>query len=360
MKCNTVIISAGGTGGHIIPALNVTKELIKRGVAVHYIGNANSMEYELVTKHNIPFYPINVQKLYRKFTLRHIMFPFKLIGSIFTCLKYFKAIKPDAFIGFGGFVSGAPAIASYLRHCPIFIQEQNCRPGITNVHTGKRAQTVFVACEQSRAYFKRGNVLVTGNPIDVENYSPRVQKVDRNYRTLLILGGSQGSLFINNVILSHLDFFAQKNIHLVWQTGKKHLETIKAQIADRGNITVFDFTDTMYKYYQEADFAICRGGALTLAEIELYRIPAFVIPLSTAAVNEQYHNAKNLESQNKCAVFVEKELTSFTDRFTTFIEKAHSMYAEHTETLHSTAIQTIVDYLMTDDGNRPASVINKK
>jgi len=358
MNCKTIIISAGGTGGHIIPALNVAKELIKRGVAVHYIGNKDSMEEDIITKNKIPFYPIEAQKLYREFTLKHALFPFKLTKSVSQSKKYFSQIKPDAFIGFGGFVSGPPAIASYLVKCPIYIQEQNTRPGVTNKYSAKFAKAIFAASEESKEYFPKEKVIVTGNPIDVE-YFDKIHRLHSSSerKTLLILGGSQGSLFINNLILDHLDLFENLQMNIIWQTGKNHINIVSDKIKGRENITLFDFTDKLYEYYVQADYVICRGGALTLAEIELYRIPAFVIPLSTAAVNEQYYNAKSLESQNKCTVFNENELPYFAEKFRSFIASSFKMYSQHYETLHRTAITTIVNHivgtpLMVSDENK--------
>jgi len=370
VSCDRIIVSAGGTGGHIIPALNVSLELLRRGVDVHFIGNNNSMEYDIITKNNIPFHPIDVQKLYRNLTWKHIFFPFKLIKSVLVARRYFKELRPDAFIGFGGFVSGAPAIAAYTCRCPLFIQEQNCRPGITNRFTGKFATAVFAASEASKVYFKGCEVMVTGNPVRVEDKvanatfgsteSRPLQDMVVYNKRLLVLGGSQGSLFINNLVLKHLDLFSDQNINLIWQTGKRHIDTINEKIKDRQNITTFDFTDKMQEYYAMADLVICRGGALTLAELDIYRVPALVIPLSTAAVNEQYHNAVNMASQNKCEVLEEKDAEQFAKRFIEFVNKAQGMYAGKTESIHLTAIQSIVDFIVSFEDTKTNKKTNKK
>jgi len=368
VRCDRVIVSAGGTGGHIVPALNVSLELLRRGVEVHYIGNNNSMEYDIITKNNIPFHSIDVQKLYRSFTWKHIFFPFKLIKSVLVARRYFKELSPDAFIGFGGFVSGAPAIAAYLSCCPLFIQEQNCRPGITNRFTGKFATAVFVASEVSKGYFKGCRVMVTGNPVRVDNIISvgdgpvRPEFQANGCKTLLVLGGSQGSLFINNLVLKHLDLFSDQNINLIWQTGKRHIDTINEKIDGKPNIITFDFTDKMQEYYAMADLVICRGGALTLAELDIHRLPALVIPLSTAAVNEQYHNAVNMASENKCEVLEEKDADDFRKRFIEFVSKADGMYAGKTESIHLRAIQSIVDFIVSvgDGPVRPEYQKNKE
>ena len=359
-----IIVSAGGTGGHIIPALAVCKELLKKECEVYYIGNENSMEFDIISRHNsrddfqssqniIPFYSINVQKLYRSMTFKHLLFPFKLLKSVIKCIKYIKKIKPEAFIGFGGFVAGPPALAAWFCRCPIFLQEQNCRPGLTNRWTGKIAKVVFLAYEESIKYFKSRKAYVVGNPINVtevsefspwKNIFPAIREGETTKR-LLILGGSQGSLYINNLIWGHLELFRNNNLDLIWQTGNKHLIQIKNELINRNyvmketdddgqlifeyesqKVCIFAFTSTIHDIYSISDFVISRGGALSLAEIELHKIPAFVIPLSTAAVNEQYYNALNMEKRNMGLMFEEKDKTLFNTKFQDFLEKAPSMY----------------------------------
>jgi UDP-N-acetylglucosamine--N-acetylmuramyl-(pentapeptide) pyrophosphoryl-undecaprenol N-acetylglucosamine transferase len=355
MKINTVAVSAGGTGGHIIPALNVSKALRDKGITVHYIGNENSMEYNIMTKNGFPFHKINVQKLYRKFTIKHLFFPFKLIKSIITSIKYLKQKSPDAFIGFGGFVSGPPAIAAFICRIPIYMQEQNCRPGITNRLTAKIAKHIFVAHPESQKYFPIHKTTLTGNPVNALNYShsenptdipPELNVLRKDSKKLLILGGSQGSLFINSLILNHLDWFYDQNIDIIWQTGTKHLQKIKEQTSQKKGVFAFDFTDKLNSYYRIANYCIARGGALTLAEIDVFQIPSFIIPLSSAAVNEQYYNAKAMESQKKCVVFEEKYLTQFKEKFKWFTENASYMYTEKSESIHIMATKKIVNLIM--------------
>jgi UDP-N-acetylglucosamine--N-acetylmuramyl-(pentapeptide) pyrophosphoryl-undecaprenol N-acetylglucosamine transferase len=351
MGINRIIVSAGGSGGHIVPALNISCELRERGVEVHYIGNKDSMEETLVKKNGFPFYPIDVQKIYRSFTIKHVKFPFKLIKSINQCKKYFREINPDAFIGFGGFVSGPPAWVARMCQIPVYIQEQNCRPGITNVMTGKFAQTIYIAHEDSKTYFKGRRTVLTGNPVKVPDTNdnrekPTFENFRPDSRKLLVLGGSQGSLAINNLILEHLDWFFEQRIDIIWQAGQSHIKNISEKIQDRRGIFAFDFSDKLSEYYQIADFAIARGGALTLAELDIYKLPAFIIPLVGSGVNEQYYNAKNFEKQKKCVVFEKKDLTIFTEKFILFTENLDSMYTEKSDTIHIKAIKIIVDDLL--------------
>ena len=346
MVNNCSIVSAGGTGGHIMPALAVCKELMTKGLVVFYIGNRPSMEYDIISHHNINFFAIDVQKLYRSFTLKHFMFPFKLIKSIRKCLKYFRQIKPIAFIGFGGFVSGPPAVAAWMLKCPVFLQEQNARPGLTNLWTGKIAKAVFLAYEESRQYFRDCRSYLVGNPLLMESPPLRPSQEGNTRKVLLILGGSQGSLFINNLILEHLDWFEAQGIEIFWQTGKKHLHAIMEQVHDRANVFCFDFTNSIDEFYHVAGYVISRGGALSLAEAEVFRLPAFIIPLQTAAVNEQYFNAKSMEKRNMGICFEQKEKANFKQRFTEFMQKAETMYTDKKEPIHLSASENIVRLMM--------------
>jgi len=386
-----ILVSAGGTGGHIIPALAVCKKLLAKKIDVSYIGNENSMEYDIVLKFNsqllkdndtkgIHFYPINTQKIYRKLTLKHVLFPLKLMISIVKCIIYIKKIAPDVFIGFGGFVAGAPAMAAWLCRCPVHLHEQNCRPGLTNRWTGKFAKSVFLAYDESVKYFKKTTTHITGNPILIDESFVTKQKDEtlflskKQSKTLFVLGGSQGSLYINNLIIENLEWFYQNNIDLIWQTGKKHLDNITTELTRRKyefklmeqaseanaqdknkrcltlgsqEIFLFDFTYDINLLYKTSDYIITRGGALSLSEIETYKIPSFIIPLSTAAVNEQYHNALNMQKRNMGMMFEEKEKSLFITKFQEFLKKAPRMYLNTSNSLHYSATENIVDILLT-------------
>ena len=358
-----IVVSAGGTGGHIIPALNVSKELIKRGISVCFIGNKDSMEESIITKNNIVFYAINVQKIYRSFTIKHIFFPYKFLNSFMKCKKYLAAIKPKAFIGFGGFVSGAPALAANSLGIPVYLQEQNVRPGITNVITGRLARTAFLAYPESCKYFKKCKIILSGNPINkrqatnLNEESVRMKETSsgqsQGNRKLFILGGSQGSLFINELIINNLDLFNINKIDLIWQTGVSHISNINLKLADLKqnlsiNITTFDFIDHINDIYNSVDYVIARGGAMSLSEIESFRLPVFIIPIESRFKNEQYYNAKNMVQKNYGFMFQQKEKKDFKTKFKAFIENADGMYTSSEQSLHLSARTTIVDAIFKD------------
>ncbi|MCL1827694.1 MAG: UDP-N-acetylglucosamine--N-acetylmuramyl-(pentapeptide) pyrophosphoryl-undecaprenol N-acetylglucosamine transferase [Candidatus Cloacimonetes bacterium] len=361
MKCHKIIVSAGGTGGHIIPALNISKSLLKRGISVCYIGNKDSMEQTIIEKNGISFFAIDVQKLYRAWTMKHFLFPYKLLKAINQCTAYIYEQKPDAFIGFGGFVSGAPALAAKKLKIPVYLQEQNAKPGITNYFTGKFADTAFLAYPESVRYFKKCTSIITGNPINIDmannlrdgnvRMPDRASVHSQGNKRVLILGGSQGSMFINKLILKNIELFESEKIDIVWQTGRSHLQNIdselkKMEVKPQISITTFDFTDKIEDMYTTVDYVIARSGAMSLAEIESYRLPVFMIPLVTAAVNEQYHNAIWMQNKEFGMMFEQKDQELFPTRFKDFMAKASQMHQSKEPSRHLSATETIVDTLI--------------
>ncbi|MDA3814303.1 MAG: glycosyltransferase, partial [Candidatus Cloacimonetes bacterium] len=166
MENKRVIIAAGGTGGHIVPAISIAKELIKEGVQILFVGNRNSMEQKLVMKQDIEFAEINVQKFYRKITVSHLKFPFKLIKSTINSKKIISKFEPDAFLGTGGFVSGPVGYAAHLLKVPIFLQEQNSYPGATTKLLSKYATKVFLGNHDAIKHLPKENAVYSGNPIN--------------------------------------------------------------------------------------------------------------------------------------------------------------------------------------------------
>jgi len=248
-----VLIAAGGSGGHIIPALTIADGLLKSGCDIHYIGNFNSMEEKLVHGEGIPFSAIDVQKIYRRLTMAHFMFPIKLFRSIKDSRAVLKEFKPDAFLGTGGFVSGPVGYAAHLEKVPIFLQEQNSYPGLTTRIMSRWADTIFLGNKKAETFFKSGNTLYTGNPIK-KGFIETNEKLDfakiglkENSTKILILGGSQGSVFINKVVLEIIDKILKTGIEVIWQVGKYHYNEISQKIKDKKGIYYFDFTSEMVR-----------------------------------------------------------------------------------------------------------------
>ncbi len=311
-----IIVSAGGSGGHIIPATSIIKELKKFGWDILYIGNKNSMEEEIISSMGIDFASIDVQKLYRKVTLAHLKFPWKLIRSIKKCKKIIKDFQPDAFLGTGGFVSGPAGFASSLLGLPIFLQEQNSYPGLTTRLLSKKANTIFLGNEGAGRYLPEERCCLTGNPINTgaleETETMDFSRCGMRWDTIKIFltGGSQGSVILNNALYAIADRLLERDIEIFWQVGRYSFQRFDQLLKDKSGIFYFDFTSEMGKIYNSIDMVIARAGALSLGEFETKAIPSLLIPLPSAAENHQYYNAKEMEEKGIARVLEQKNLGS--------------------------------------------------
>lgn len=344
-----VIIAAGGTGGHIIPAISIAKELIKEGVDILFVGNKNSMEKRLAEENSLAFKEINVQKFYRKFTFAHFKFPFKLIKSVLRSKQIIKRFQPDLFLGTGGFVSGPVGYAAHLLKVPIFLQEQNSYPGATTKLLSKYAEKVFVGNHNAEKHLKNKNVIYTGNPIN-QNAVQEKDKINFNElgltedtRKVFLFGGSQGSYVLNKAFFPIIDDLLEKGYEIIWQIGKYSYKEFREKLQNMKGIYAFDFTSEIGKIYNSVDLAIARAGALSLAELETKRIPSILIPLPSAAENHQYHNALELENKNVARVIEQRSLNSdiLKKNVLEMLENIDELKNNFSDTLHANAAKNI-------------------
>ncbi len=312
MKQN-IIIAGGGTGGHISPAISIAKELEKLGYNIIYVGNKNSMEERIAHKNNIKFCKINVQKLFRKFTAKHVLFPFKLVASIKKSIDIIIKNKAIAFIGTGGFVSGPVGFAAHLMRLPIFLQEQNSFPGLTTRKLSKYAEMIFLGNKGAEKYFKKEKIIFSGNPINsTESTLSKeeiLQKINFNpsNKTIFVMGGSQGSKTLNDILEKILPEILKQNFNVIWQVGKNNKDLIE-KYSHKDNLYLFDFSYEINRFYKISDLLISRAGALTLSEIEYFKVPSLLIPYPHAAGNHQYHNAVEMKNKGLSEIISEKEL----------------------------------------------------
>ncbi len=349
-----VIIAAGGTGGHIIPAISIAEEFIKNNVDVLFVGNKNSMEQELTAKREIAFKGINVQKFYRKITLAHLKFPFKLLKSILDSVKIIRDFQPDAFIGTGGFVSGPVGYAAHLKKVPIFLQEQNSYPGATTRILSKYAEKIFLGTKGAEKYLPKRKLIFSGNPVNSKIIGEKA-KLDfeefglkKDTTKLFLTGGSQGSVVLNKAFLPILDELLESGIEIIWQIGKYSFDEFYPKIQNKKGIYGFDFTDDIGRIYNSVDFVIARAGALSLAEFETKKLPSILIPLPSAAENHQYFNAMELHDKGIAMVLEQKDLT--LESLKAIINKMHNnytnIYEKFTQTHHQEAGKTITNYII--------------
>ena len=327
MRNYKFILSGGGTGGHIYPAIAIANELKSRfpNAEILFVGAKDKMEMQKVPQAGYKIEGLWIAGLQRKLTLQNTMFPLKLMSSLWKSRKIIRGFKPDAVIGTGGFASGPLLQAANSFGIPTVIQEQNSYPGITNKLLSKKANAICVAYENLERFFPKEKIVFTGNPVRqdlVEVDSKRQEgieyfKLDPNKKTLLVLGGSLGARRVNQLIEKELDFLLEKGIQVFWQCGKLYFEDYK-KYNDKQNVQVVSFIDRMDLIYAAADFVISRAGASSVSELCLVGKPTIFIPSPNVAEDHQTKNAKAIVDKKGAILLKENELdekfeTTFSD-----------------------------------------------
>jgi UDP-N-acetylglucosamine--N-acetylmuramyl-(pentapeptide) pyrophosphoryl-undecaprenol N-acetylglucosamine transferase len=325
MKPYKFILSGGGTGGHIYPAIAIANELKMRfpDAEFLFVGASNKMEMQKVPQSGYKIEGLWIAGFQRKLTLKNAMFPFKLISSLWKSRKIIKSFKPDIVIGTGGFASGPLLQMANSLNIPTVIQEQNSFPGITNKLLSKKANSICVAYENLERFFPKKKMILTGNPIrqdlisisDKRNEALNYFKLDPNKKTLLVLGGSLGSRRINQLIEKEISFFESKNLQVIWQCGKLYFDEYKKfnsnkELTTQNSqpLTVLAFIDRMDLIYAASDFVISRAGASSVSELCLVGKPVVFIPSPNVAEDHQTKNAKAIVDKNGAILIKENEL----------------------------------------------------
>jgi UDP-N-acetylglucosamine--N-acetylmuramyl-(pentapeptide) pyrophosphoryl-undecaprenol N-acetylglucosamine transferase len=309
------IISAGGTGGHIYPAISISNELKLRypNSKIVFVGARDRMEMQIVPKHGFEIIGLWISGFTRSLSLKNFIFPIKLLASLLRSLFIIKNNKPDVVIGTGGFASGPILYIASLFGIPTLIQEQNSYPGITNKILAKRANKICVAYDNLDRFFDKNKLILTGNPVRSDLQNLAIDSVgaalkfglEENKKTLLIIGGSNGSREINKLIFNNLNLFESLNIQLLWQCGKIYFEQYK-KLNNNKNIKVYDFIDKMNLAYEVADIIISRAGASSISELCIVGKPVIFLPSPNVAEDHQSKNALSLVN-NKAALMIEEK-----------------------------------------------------
>jgi UDP-N-acetylglucosamine--N-acetylmuramyl-(pentapeptide) pyrophosphoryl-undecaprenol N-acetylglucosamine transferase len=316
MKQYKFILSGGGTGGHIYPAIAIANELKLRfpDAEFLFVGAKDKMEMQKVPQAGYQIKGLWIAGLQRKVSLQNLMFIFKLVDSLLKSKKILKRFKPDVVIGTGGFASGPLLKMASMMGIPTVIQEQNSFPGITNKLLSKKADVICVAYENLERFFPKEKMVLTGNPvrqdlIDIESKREEAVQhfnLDLNIKTLLVLGGSLGARRINQLIESELGKFSSQNIQIIWQCGKLYFEDYKKHNAN--NVQVFAFIDRMDLVYAASDIVISRAGASSVSELCIVGKPVIFIPSPNVAEDHQTKNAKSMVDRNGALLLKESEL----------------------------------------------------
>ena len=328
MKNPRFIISGGGTGGHIYPAVAIANELKSRFPEAEFlfVGAKDKMEMQKVPHAGYAIKGLWISGIQRKLTLDNAMFPLKLASSMWNSFKIIKSFKPDVVIGTGGFASGAVLKVASMLNIPTVIQEQNSYPGITNKLLAKRANKICVAYENLERFFPKDKMILTGNPVrqDLINVASKSEAItyfnlDANKNTLLVLGGSLGARRINQLIEKELDFLLSQNIQIIWQCGKLYLNDY-SKYNEKENVQVVAFIDRMDLVYAAADVVISRSGASSVSELCIVGKPTIFIPSPNVAEDHQTKNAKAISDKNGAILIKESELeTQFETIFSDLI-----------------------------------------
>ncbi|HLP11326.1 MAG TPA: undecaprenyldiphospho-muramoylpentapeptide beta-N-acetylglucosaminyltransferase [Flavobacteriales bacterium] len=305
MPLRKVIISGGGTGGHIFPAVAIANALKEKypDIDILFVGAMGRMEMEKVPAAGYKIEGLNISGIQRKLTLKNLAVPFKIIGSTLKAKRILKAFKPDIVIGTGGYASGPMLRVAAKKGIPTVIQEQNSFPGLTNKILSKRVNKICVAFDGLEKFFPKEKIVLTGNPVrsevvKLQGKKPRAAEffvLNEQQPTILIVGGSLGARTINHAVKK---FAAEwnSNYQVIWQTGKPFFEEAKKHVEENKltNIKVYDFISKMDLAYAMADVVISRAGAIAISELCLVQKPVVLIPSPNVAEDHQTKNAMAL------------------------------------------------------------------
>lgn len=313
-----VIISGGGTGGHIYPAVAIANELKAQlpDAEILFVGALGKMEMEKVPKEGYRIIGLPIAGFNRSNLLANLSFPFKLIKSLFMAYRIVKSFKPDVAVGVGGFASGPTLKMANLQGVKTLVQEQNSYAGVTNKILAKKAQKVCVAYPDMDQFFEKEKVVFTGNPVRNDMLLSGIIKgdakkhfgLDSTKPTVLVIGGSLGALSINKAVQNGLTVLLSNGIQVIWQTGKGYIEEAKKTTAGVAGVYVSDFIYEMDKAYAAADVVVSRAGALSVSELSLVGKAAILVPFPFAAEDHQTKNAESLSKKEAAILLPDSEV----------------------------------------------------
>lgn len=328
-----ILIMAGGTGGHVFPALAVAEELVHQGVEIHWLGTNKGIENRIVPNAGYVLHVISVSGLVGTGWRKKMQAPFTLLRAVIQALKVIFTVKPSVVLGMGGFVSGPGGVAAYLSRKPIVIHEQNAVAGLTNHYLAKIATTVLAGFRNAKDLSEKA--VWVGNPVRQEivksaqavSGSSETQNEEPNRRKILVLGGSQGAKSLNEKLPDVLAQLQDKFLLEVWhQTGKARSVTVKQKYSALNrltNVRVDEFIDDMASAYQWPDLIICRAGAMTVTEIMAAGKAAIFLPYPYAAGDHQTANANIMVEAGASLMTVDQDIESdkFSNDLTALLER---------------------------------------
>ncbi|MEL0457245.1 undecaprenyldiphospho-muramoylpentapeptide beta-N-acetylglucosaminyltransferase [Flavobacteriaceae bacterium SZ-1-7] len=325
MKNYRIILSGGGTGGHIYPAIAIANELKSRfpDAEFLFVGAKDRMEMEKVPQAGYKIKGLWISGIQRKLTRKNLSFPFKVVSSLLKARKIIKTFNPDVVIGTGGFASGPLLKMANMNNIPTLIQEQNSYPGITNKLLAKKANKICVAYDGLERFFPKDKIIKTGNPVrrgllDIDAKAVEAKNffdLKHGKYTLLVIGGSLGSRRINELIEKELDFFDTQNVQIIWQCGKLYFQQYKIY-NNTQNVQVYEFLNNMDFAYAAADIIVSRAGASSVSELCIVGKPVIFIPSPNVAEDHQTKNAMAIVDKKAAMIIKEEDLDAdFENKF---------------------------------------------
>jgi len=313
------IISGGGTGGHIFPAIAIADALQRKfpQSEILFVGANGRMEMEKVPSAGYRIIGLWISGLQRRITAQNILFPIKIVASMLKACSIIRSFKPDAVIGVGGYASGPTLRAAVAMEIPTIIQEQNSYPGITNKILAPKVNKICVAYDNMDKYFPKSSIVITGNPVrqDIANISDKRDEalsffgLRKDGQVMLVVGGSLGARTINESILDNLDMFAGNGLQLIWQTGTAFAEKAVKAVKPYENkgLRTSTFITRMDLAYAAADLVVSRAGAIAISELCLVGKPAILVPSPNVAEDHQTKNAMALVQKNAAILIKDSE-----------------------------------------------------
>lgn len=315
-----VIVSGGGTGGHIFPAIAIANAIKTKypSANILFVGAKGKMEMEKVPDAGYPIEGLWISGIQRKLlSTQNLTFPFKVISSLSKSRQIIKRFKPDLVIGVGGFASGPLLKMATWMKLPTLIQEQNSYPGITNKWLSKGVDKICVAYEGLERFFPKEKIIFTGNPVRASISTATFDRaealkhfnLDPNKKTVFVTGGSLGARGINEGIKACLETFRENKLQLIWQAGKLYIDEMQKELkpTDKDDFQVMAFVKKMEYAYSAADVIVARAGASTIAELGFVGKPVILMPSPNVAEDHQTANAQALVVKDAAKMVKDKE-----------------------------------------------------
>ncbi len=314
-----IMISGGGTGGHIYPAIAIAHALRAehKDTEFLFVGAKGKMEMEKVPEAGFEIVGLWISGIQRRLTLDNLSFPLKLVSSIWKSFRLLKKFKPHAVVGVGGYASGPMLYAASKKNVPTLIQEQNGFAGLTNKWLAGSVDKVCVAYDKMERFFPSEKIVMTGNPVRTDIVDAKEKRLEglshfgfrSDKKTLLILGGSLGARTINESIVSGIEKLLEQDYQVLWQTGKFYIDEMTERVAhiDSANLRVMPFIKEMEKAYASADVVISRAGALSISELCLVGKPVIFVPSPNVSEDHQTKNALALVEKEAAVMIKDAE-----------------------------------------------------